>query len=127
VTNGKLEIGNFQTADADKLNVDLLTTDAAATDVTGNLPSQSGHLYFLAGVTDVENVATTATDLSAAATWANTGASAQTNYFVVADADSSAVYKWVDAANSADEVAATELSLVGTVDAVLATTDLLFA
>lgn len=114
----------------DKVNLDALTTDTATTAVAGNLTTTAGKVYFLDSQ-QVANAADSADNaaavLTAAATWAAVGTDPVTAYVVVVDNNSSAIYKFVDAVNSSNEVAAGELTLMGTVNTVLTTTDLIFA
>lgn len=128
VVTNELVITNFDLA-TDKVNFDLMTADTAFTAVTGNLTAASDKIYFLgaqaAGSADSADAAADA--LNAAAVWANAGATATTAYVVVADDNSTAIYKWVDVASSSNEVASTELTLVGTIDAALTTANMLFA
>lgn len=113
----------------DKVNLDALTTDAATTAVTGNLTTTAGKVYFLGGqaATAADSATNAAGALNTAASWAAVGTESVTAYVVVVDDNSSAIYKFVDAANSDNEVAVGELTLMGTVNAVLTTTDLIFA
>lgn len=113
----------------DKVNLDALTTDAATTAVTGNLTTTAGKVYFLGGQAAgaADTAAAAAAALNTAAAWAAVGTDSVTAYVVVVDTNSSAIYKFVDAANSDNEVAAGELTLMGTVNAALTTTDLIFA
>lgn len=128
-TDADVIINSFA-LNTDKVNLDALTTDAATTAVAGSLTTTAGKVYFLGGqiTADAADTANTAAAaLSAAATWAAVGTDSVTAYVVVVDTNSSAIYKFVDAANSNDEVVTGELTLMGTVNAVLTTTDLIFA
>ncbi|MDD2535296.1 MAG: calcium-binding protein [Macromonas bipunctata] len=113
----------------DKVNLDALTTDAATTAVTGNLTTTAGKVYFLGGQAAgaADTAAAAAAALNTAAAWAAVGTDSVTAYVVVVDTNSSAIYKFVDAATSTNEVDGGELTLMGTVDAVLTTTNLIFA
>lgn len=126
--NTNVGITDF-TLGTDKVNLDALTTDAATTAVTGNLTTTAGKVYFLGGqaATAADSATNAAGALNTAASWAAVGTESVTAYVVVVDDNSSAIYKFVDAANSDNEVAVGELTLMGTVNAVLTTTDLIFA
>lgn len=117
-------------SNTDKVNLDALTTDTATTAVTGNLTTTAGKVYFLGGQTadKADTAGAVATALNDAAVWAAVGGTDPvTAYVVVVDDNSSAIYKFVDVAGSDNEVVTAELSLMGTVNAVLTTTDLIFA
>lgn len=117
------------TLGTDKVNLDALTTDTATTAVTGNLTTTAGKVYFLGGQAAgaADTAAAAAAALNTAAAWAAVGTDSVTAYVVVVDTNSSAIYKFVDAATSTNEVDGGELTLMGTVDAVLTTTNLIFA
>ncbi|MGE4420239.1 MAG: beta strand repeat-containing protein [Sulfurimonas sp.] len=132
--NGEDTITTF-TAGTDKLNISAFASVTEATTVTGNITATAGNVYFFsaditAGGGDVAVAANVATALNAAAVWADTTV---TSYIVIVDTDAaddgagtgSAIYSWTDAGSN--EVAAAELTLMGTVDAVLTTADLVFA
>lgn len=109
----------------DKINVDAFGAETALTTVTGALTTTAGKVYFLASTsTNADTAAATATALSAAATFTDANATA---FVIITDANSTSVYQWVDTAASADEVAAGELTLMGTINAVLVSGDIVFA
>lgn len=118
-------------SNTDKVNLDALTTDTATTAVTGNLTTTAGKVYFLGGQTadKADTAGAVATALNDAAVWAAVGGTDPvTAYVVVVDDNSSAIYKFVDAAGSDNEVVTAELSLMGTFfNAKLAMADLIFA
>ena len=128
--NTDVEITGFD-SNTDKVNLDALTTDTATTTVASSLTTTAGKVYFLggqaAGAADTAAAGAVATALNNAATWAAVGTEDVTAYVVVVDTDSSAIYKFVDAAGSDNEVVTAELSLMGTVNAVLTTANLIFA
>lgn len=128
-TDASVIINSF-TFGTDKVNLDALTTDTATTAVTGNLTTTAGKVYFLGGQTadKADTAGAVATALNDAAVWAAVGGTDPvTAYVVVVDDNSSAIYKFVDAAGSDNEVDAGELFLMGTVNAKLTTADLIFA
>ena len=122
--NGSDVITQF-TSGTDKLNLAAMTTQTATTAVTGNLTVTAGSVYFL------NMTAGAASSLAAAATALQGGATSWTNaslgvvaFFVVTDASSSAIYQYVEAGGTG--ITAGELTLMGTVDTPIATTDLVF-
>ncbi|MBN1932751.1 MAG: DUF4214 domain-containing protein [Desulfobacterales bacterium] len=111
--------------DGDKIDLSAFgDADSLATQVAGALTTTANEIYYYgsgaAGA--AESAAIAAADLSLAATWTDADAKA---YIVIADNDSTGIYEFNDTAASANEVAAGELKLIGTVDDVLVPTDLI--
>lgn len=131
-TETGVSITDFGTTGADA--IDLVDVNAADTDttteVTGSLKTTADSVYFLNTGTagDADSDAAAATAINGAATWTDADTDADAEAFVViADDDSSAIYKFTDTAASNDGVAAGELTLVGTVDSALTTGDITVA
>jgi len=76
------------------------------------------------GTTAADSTSAAATAIAAAAAWTN-GTAGDVAIFVVVDADSTGVYSMIEAIGS--EVITAELTLMGTIDAVLTTADLIIA
>jgi hypothetical protein len=120
------------TVGTDKLNLDALTTETAVTTAT-TFTTGAGKVYFYSaadagGAFAVETAADVATALNVA--WTVTAAATeQVAYIVIVDETeaNAAIYKWTDAANTADEVDAAELALIGTVDGQITAANLVFA
>jgi hypothetical protein len=114
---------------ADEVNVDALNgTETTVASVTGNITSADDKVFLLTSTTagDADTAGAVATAASAAAVW--TAAAVNTTaYIFVADDNSSALYKFVDVGNSVDEVASTELTLLGTFDDILVSGDIVMA
>jgi len=126
-TNGTDTITGAGTTDLINLNAFAGST-GTVTAVTGNLTPTASAVYFLAttaNATDANTAAAAATALSAGAVWAAPSA-AVTAYIVINDTNSTSVYSWTDVAGSTDEVAAAELTLLGTIDAVIPSTGIGF-
>jgi len=118
--NGIDTITGAGTTDLINLNAFAGST-GTVTAVTGNLTPTASAVYYLAttaNATDANTAAAAATALSAGAVWAAPSA-AVTAYIVITDTNSTSVYSWTDVASSTDEVAAAELTLLGTIDAVI--------
>ncbi|MDB5870740.1 MAG: hypothetical protein JWQ07_182 [Ramlibacter sp.] len=124
VLNGSDVITGFTTV-IDKLDVGLMTSQQAATMVTGNLTVQAGKVYFLAsGINaDADSPSAVAAVVNAGAVWTN-GTVGSVAFFVVNDNDSSAVYQYVEAGGAGITVG--ELTLMGTVDEKIVVGDLMF-
>jgi Ca2+-binding RTX toxin-like protein len=120
--NGSDTITGFITT-SDKLDIGGLTTATATTAVTGALTTTAGLVYFLAGQAAgaADTAAAVATAVTAGATWTNANVTA---FIVVVDTNSTAVYAWTDAATAGVQEA--ELTLLGTIDAVMVTGDIIF-
>jgi hypothetical protein len=124
-------ISNFLTT-VDKFDVGLLTTGTAATPVTGNLTfdkatAAAGKVYTLFGLAAGSDASTTtaAAALSANAVW-TAGTANTIAYAIIVDDNSTSLYKITDVANSVDEIVAGELTLIGTLNAVLVTGDITY-
>jgi len=134
--NGVDTITAFATT-VDKINLDAMTTTTAY--VTGAGATQNvfttgtqavtiaaGKLYVVttATVGGADSAAAAATAISAGAAWTN-ATNGEFAYFVVVDNNSSAVYSMLEAGGV--EVVTAELTLMGTIDAVLVTGDIVIA
>jgi len=113
--NGADTITDFVSG-TDVLNVAAFETAGALVNITAtpDLTTTAGTVYVLSGLAagGADSAVAAAAALSGAANW--TGANA-TAWVIVSDNNSSAIYEFVDTAASGDEVAATELTLVGTI------------
>lgn len=121
--NGADTLSDFATG-SDKLDFSAFETAGATVEVTGSLTTTAGTVYYLTGSAagNADSAASAATALSAAGVWTDADASA---WIVISDDDSAAVYEWADTAASGDEVAAGELTLVGTITGTVAAGDLM--
>jgi len=124
VLNGSDVITGFTTG-IDKLDLDLMTSQHAATMVTGNLTVQAGKVYFLAsGISsDADSISASAAVVLAGAVWTN-GTVGSVAFFVVNDDDSSALYEYTEAGGAG--ITVTELTLIATVDEKIVAGDLMF-
>ena len=124
VTNGSDVITGFSTG-IDKLNVHATTAQTATTPVAGALTVTAGQFYFLAtGIAgNADSAVAAAAALQAAAAWTN-GVTGAVAFFAINDDNSSAIYQYVEAGGAG--ITAGELTLMGTVDAKIATGDLSF-
>ncbi|WP_373034912.1 beta strand repeat-containing protein [Sulfurimonas sp.] len=117
-TDTALVVNGF-VAGTDKVDFIAPTTTAA---VAGAAIFTTGTnlYYFTSGVngTDADTAGAAATFATSVATVTAAGADT-TAYIVISDTDSTSIYKWVDVGGSVDEVAAGELTLMVTFDAVL--------
>lgn len=107
----------------DILDLNAATAETDVTLVTGSLTNTDDLVYFLDGQASgsADSLSASATAINAAATW--TTASVVTNIIVVDD-NSTAIYEWTEAGT--DGAVASELKLMGIIDAVTASTDYLF-
>jgi hypothetical protein len=120
--NGADVITDF-VAGTDRLDLDGITARTELTPVTGTLTATAAHVYFLGG--QVAGSADSATGAAAAVTAAAEWTSADVDAFIViVDNNSSAIYGWVDAAES-DGVQAAELTLLGTINGLVAPGDII--
>jgi hypothetical protein len=110
---------------SDVLDVGALTTETSVTAVTSTLQTTAGKVYFLAGQAagSADTAAAAAAAVTAGATW-TLPASSATAFIVIVDNNSSAVYSWTDATVAG--VQETELTLIGTVEALLVSADIGF-
>jgi len=124
VLTGSDVITGFTTA-IDKLDVGLMTSQLAATVVTGNLTVQAGAVYFLAsGISsDADSISASAAVVQAGAVWTN-GTVGAVAFFVVNDDDSSAMYEYIEAGGAG--ITVTELTLMGTLNEKIVAGDLMF-
>jgi Ca2+-binding RTX toxin-like protein len=122
--NGNDAITQF-TSGTDKLNLDAMTTQTATTEVTGSLTVTAGSVYFLSTTvaTAASTAALSATALDGGATWAN-ASNGTVAFFIVSAPNGSAIYQYVEAGTAGINVA--ELTLMGTIDATITTSDLVF-
>ncbi len=129
--NGVDTITGFTTT-ADKINLDALTAEAASTSAAvgdnATATVAAGKVYVLSGQAagTADTAAAVATVLSGAAgsAWTN-AANGIVAYFVVSDNNSGSIWSYTEAGGT--EIAEAELTLMGTVDAVIVAGDLLFA
>ncbi len=123
--NGSDVITGFTTG-VDKLDLQLMTSDSAATMVSGNLTVEAGNVYFLAsGLSSVaDSISASAAAITAGAVWTN-GSVGAVAFFVVNDDNSSAIYEYIEAGGAGITVG--ELTLMGTVDEKIVVGDLAFA
>ncbi len=121
--NGNDSIINFISG-IDKLNVGAMTTESAATTVTGALTITNAKLYFLdSGIAgNADSAAAVAAALTAGATWTNTPNTVP--YFLVNDDNSSSI--WSYTGSIATSIVAENLIMMGTIDAKVVAGDLLF-
>ena len=124
VANGSDVITGFTTA-IDKLDVRAMTSDHAATTVSGSLTVEEGNVYFLAsGLSSVaDSIAASSAAIQAGAVWTN-GSAGVVAFFVVNDDNSSAIYQYIEAGGAG--ITVTELTLMGTVDEKIVAGDLMF-
>lgn len=135
--NGNDAITGFTTT-SDKINLDALTTTTAYVTTAGGTQNVfttgtqavtivAGKLYVVTTTTagGADSASAAATAISAAAAWTEATA-ADIAYFVVVDNNSSSVWSMTEAAGS-NEVVTAELTLMGTIDAVLVTGDIAIA
>jgi hypothetical protein len=115
----------------DKLDLNAITTATTSTDISAAVTATPGAVtfaadtvYFVGGgaAGDADGVTAAATLISAA-TWTDTVTG--TSYVVVVDNNSSGLFAWTNVAGS--EAATAELTLIGTIGAVLVAGDLVFA
>lgn len=113
------------TSGTDIINLNAVTAETATTAVTGSLTNVVDLVYFLDGQAagSADTLSAAAAAITAAATW--TSASVVTNIIVVDD-NSTAIYEWTDVATT-DGATASELKLMGTIDAVTTSSDYVFA
>ncbi|MEO9901161.1 MULTISPECIES: hypothetical protein [Pseudomonadota] len=95
----------------------------AETEVTGALTTTADVFYQLGGQAagSADSASAAATALNAAATFTDANATA---WIAISDDNSTAIYEWTDTAASANEVAAGELTLVGTIDLAMSSAQL---
>ena len=135
--NGNDAITGFTTT-SDKINLDALTTTTAYVTAAGGTQNVfttgtqavtivAGKLYVVTTTTagGADSASAAATAIAAAAAWTEATA-ADVAYFVVVDNNSSSVWSMTEAAGS-NEVVTAELTLMGTIDAVLVTGDIVIA
>jgi hypothetical protein len=130
VTTGALVINNFNATaaganPADKLNLDLFTGATATTTAiaAGAMTNVADSVYFLtAGAGAADSTAAAAAAITAGATWTS---AANTSYVVLADDNSTSIFKWVEAGTNGAQAA--ELTLIGTVNAQLTAANIVFA
>ncbi|MBG9387201.1 calcium-binding protein [Caenimonas aquaedulcis] len=122
--NGNDVITGFTTG-IDKLDLNAMTSQHAATLVQGNLTVHAGNVYFLAsGLSSAaDSAVASAALIEAGAHWTN-GQAGTVAFFVVADDNSSAVYQYIEAGGAG--ITLGELTLMGTVDHAVSTGDLAF-
>ncbi|MDP2753849.1 MAG: calcium-binding protein [Nitrospirota bacterium] len=108
----------------DKIDLNAVTALLGVTAVTGSLTNVIDLVYFLEGQAagSADSLAAAAAAITAAATW--TSAAVTTNIIVV-DNNSTAIYEWVDVATAG--ASASELKLMGTIGALSASGDYIFA
>jgi len=116
-------------SDGDKIDLSFFNdSDNSATTVAGALTTTANEVYFLTGAAAgaADSLAAATAALNAAAAWTETADLANTTaYIVISDDNSTSIFKFVDIDGSVDEVAAAELTAIGTVDAALVLTDLI--
>ncbi|TWX65028.1 beta strand repeat-containing protein, partial [Colwellia sp. C1TZA3] len=121
--NGSDAITDF-TSGTDKLNLDAMTAQTTTTAVTGDLTIIADSVYFYAMPEGAAiSPATAAAALTIGATW-TTGNTGDVSFFVVTDANDSAIYQYIE--SGLPGITADELTLMGTVDTVITTSDLVF-
>lgn len=129
-TETNVAITNFATG-TDKINVDALTTATSATTLTGAITPAANTVYFVSADFNDSMGTIDAALATALSNQAVIAASTATAYIVAVDTGAtdgtadSAIYKWVDTGDN--EIAAAELTLVGTINGALVVGDLLFA
>lgn len=134
--NGVDTITGFVTT-TDKINLNATTTTTTYVTTAGTSQNVfttgtqavtivAGKLYVVTTTTvgGADAPAAAATAISAAAAWAN-ATNDEFAYFVVVDNNSSAVYSMLEAGGT--EVVTAELTLMGTIDAILVTGDIVIA
>ena len=124
VANGSDVITNFVSG-TDKLNLDAMTAQTATTAVAGSLTVTADSVYFFSTTTATaaSTVGLSATALEGGATWIN-AANGTVAFFVVSAPNGSAIYRYVEAGGVGISVG--ELTLMGTIDATITTSDLVF-
>ena len=118
--DSNVSITSFNTA-VDQVGFSSLKHTGGKAEVTSNISAvNDGKIWFLgnqsAGAAD--SLASSAAALSAAAIWGNPAGN-YTNYVVLADDDSTALYKLNDVSASSDEIVSLELTLIGVVNGAL--------
>jgi hypothetical protein len=134
VKNGITATYQFTTTDANQLitavtgatnvlDVNGLTTATQTSSAANGAPDAS-KFYLITGgnAGDADNTTNAAAKISAAATWTN--AASVTTYVAIVDDNSTSIFKWIDAATAG--AVAGELTLIGTIDVVLTSTDFVF-
>lgn len=126
--NGADTITDF-VAGTDRLDLNAITAATAVTAWTGEITATTGRVYYLGGQAAgaADSATGAAAALSAAATVAAAEGAVNSQFIVIVDNNSSALYGWVQAAESADEVVAAELTLIGTINGLVAQGDVIFA
>jgi len=130
-TNGVDTITGF-TAATDDIDISAITASSAfdaTIDVSDSGTADTltaGQIYFVTGASagDADTAAAAATEITASGNW-TAATNGHVAYFVVVDDNSTGIFKFVEAADN--EVAAGELTLVSSFDAVAAAaTDFIF-
>lgn len=113
------------TAGTDKVDLNAFTAETATTAVVNgaDFTITTDKVYFISGAADDTDAGTSIATAVGAGTITD---ATNTAYVVIADADSSSIYKWTGDGNG-DGLVNDTLALIGTVDAALVTTDLVFA
>ena len=119
-TDSNISISSFNSS-FDQVGFSSTKHTGGKAEVTGSISAANdGKIWFLgnqnAGAAD--SVASSAAALSNAAIWGNP-AGDYTNYVVLADDDSTALYKLNDVSASSNEIVSAELTLIGVVNSVL--------
>lgn len=118
--DSNVSITSFSTA-VDQVGFSSIKHTGGKAEVTGNISAvNDGKIWFLGNQSAeaADSLASSAAALSAAAIWGNPAGNF-TNYVVLADDDSTALYKLNDVSASADEIVSSELTLIGVVNGVL--------
>lgn len=124
--NGQDVVTNFE-AGTDKIDVSAFT-NVSAVQISGSpdITTTNGQVYYLttatAGAADAGQSVGAAFVINLSATWTDNNAA---SWIVLADNNSTAVYEFNDTSASANGVQASELTLLATLDGVLAFEDIL--
>jgi hypothetical protein len=116
----------------DKVDLQYLSdANGAVTTITGAFTVADNEIYFFVGNTAGDADGTTAaaaavkTEAGGAATDVNDAANTREAYFVIADTNSTGVFYYLNNGSDDSAILAAELTLVATIDSVLAATDLI--
>lgn len=110
LANDTLNLSAFENAAGDEVLI-----------ATGAMTTTAATVYYLGGLTagSADTAAAAATAITAGATWTSASVTA---WVVLSDDNSTAIYEWAEAGTAGAQTA--ELTLVGTVDAVMTSTQL---
>lgn len=125
-TESGADITNFDAAGNDSINLADVNVAGSATDMAGGVAMASNAVFFLGAQAagDADGDVAAAAALSAAF---NNDVDMTGSFVVIADDNSSAIYAVSNTGIDGDQIAAGDLTLIGTVDAALTMGDLDFA